>query len=347
MSTKKLQILNPFVTSVNGQTSDVVLTKGNVGLGNVDNTSDKNKPISTATQKALDAKQVKITASGPLVGDGNGEVSAGPWPCNHNMLDNWYLANPVNQRGKVVYSTSGFYSIDRWILGFQKSNGTVTVNDGCVTVTITNSNGGFVDIIQRFEKPLAQGTIITLTALMSDGSIITRTGGLGNMAALATNQWRSGQPDHVAFRVTSGSVNIVAVKMELGDKQTLCRLGNNGKYILNEVPNFQQQLAQCQRFCVAIEHQTYKRADLGSLSQFWFYIPTPVTLRSNPSIEGSSTPVVYSFDTDTAIAQSGFTFKYDIAGFCNASIRIRATKNKHGLHDAAIYLGDMVFSADI
>lgn len=32
------------------------LTKSNVGLGNVDNTSDANKPISTATQTALDAK---------------------------------------------------------------------------------------------------------------------------------------------------------------------------------------------------------------------------------------------------------------------------------------------------
>lgn len=33
------------------------LVKGDVGLGNVDNTSDANKPVSTATQTALDAKQ--------------------------------------------------------------------------------------------------------------------------------------------------------------------------------------------------------------------------------------------------------------------------------------------------
>ena len=36
------------------------LTKSSVGLGNVDNTSDKNKPISTATQTALDAKQNQL-----------------------------------------------------------------------------------------------------------------------------------------------------------------------------------------------------------------------------------------------------------------------------------------------
>lgn len=37
------------------------VTKDQVGLGNVDNTSDLNKPISTATQTALDGKQASLT----------------------------------------------------------------------------------------------------------------------------------------------------------------------------------------------------------------------------------------------------------------------------------------------
>jgi hypothetical protein len=44
------------VDSVAGKTGAVVLAKADVGLGNVDNTSDLNKPISTATQTALDLK---------------------------------------------------------------------------------------------------------------------------------------------------------------------------------------------------------------------------------------------------------------------------------------------------
>jgi hypothetical protein len=36
--------------------TDLVLVKGDVGLGNVDNTSDANKPVSTATQTALNLK---------------------------------------------------------------------------------------------------------------------------------------------------------------------------------------------------------------------------------------------------------------------------------------------------
>ena len=42
------------VESVNGQTGDVTLVKADIGLGNVDNTSDANKPISTAQQTAID-----------------------------------------------------------------------------------------------------------------------------------------------------------------------------------------------------------------------------------------------------------------------------------------------------
>lgn len=49
------------VTSVAGKTGAVTLAKDDVGLGNVDNTSDANKPISTTTQTALDKKQDKLS----------------------------------------------------------------------------------------------------------------------------------------------------------------------------------------------------------------------------------------------------------------------------------------------
>lgn len=52
------------VTSVAGRTGAVVLTKSDVGLSNVDNTSDANKPVSTAQQAALDKKVGKINVTG-------------------------------------------------------------------------------------------------------------------------------------------------------------------------------------------------------------------------------------------------------------------------------------------
>ena len=53
------------VTSVNTRIGDVVLGKSDVGLDNADNTSDLDKPISTATQTALDLKvDETITVNG-------------------------------------------------------------------------------------------------------------------------------------------------------------------------------------------------------------------------------------------------------------------------------------------
>lgn len=60
------------------------IVKGDVGLGNVDNTSDLNKPISTATQTALNNKQpldadltaiAAITSTGLLARTGSGSAS--------------------------------------------------------------------------------------------------------------------------------------------------------------------------------------------------------------------------------------------------------------------------------
>lgn len=50
------------VDSVNDETGAITLTKSWVGLANVDNTSDASKPVSTAAQTALNAKENSITA---------------------------------------------------------------------------------------------------------------------------------------------------------------------------------------------------------------------------------------------------------------------------------------------
>lgn len=50
------------VTSVSGRTGAVVLSKTDVGLANVDNTADTAKPVSTAQQTAINAKENTITA---------------------------------------------------------------------------------------------------------------------------------------------------------------------------------------------------------------------------------------------------------------------------------------------
>ena len=52
------------VNSVAGKTGDITLSKDDVGLSEVDNTSDLDKPISSATQDALDGKVDKVSGKG-------------------------------------------------------------------------------------------------------------------------------------------------------------------------------------------------------------------------------------------------------------------------------------------
>lgn len=55
-------ITSGAVDSVNGKTGVVVLNKSDVGLSNVDNTSDANKPISNATQAAINSREPIINS---------------------------------------------------------------------------------------------------------------------------------------------------------------------------------------------------------------------------------------------------------------------------------------------
>lgn len=98
------------VTSVAGKVGAVTLDKNDVGLGNVDNTSDLNKPISTATQIALDSKQATISSSNKISTDYIDDTNATnkfvtslektTWSAKQDALPTTSIA------GKVLKSTS-------------------------------------------------------------------------------------------------------------------------------------------------------------------------------------------------------------------------------------------------
>ena len=78
-----------LVTSVAGKTGAVTLVKADVGLASVDNTADTAKPVSTAQQTALDAKQntsAKGVANGYASLDSGGKVPAEQLPASSAAL---------------------------------------------------------------------------------------------------------------------------------------------------------------------------------------------------------------------------------------------------------------------
>jgi hypothetical protein len=82
------------VQSVAGKTGVVTLAKADVGLGSVDNTSDAAKPVSTATQTALDAKQAtsaKGQANGYASLGADGKVPSAQLPAAGGGSDPWTI----------------------------------------------------------------------------------------------------------------------------------------------------------------------------------------------------------------------------------------------------------------
>jgi hypothetical protein len=99
----KMNAVDQTISSHTSNTSNPHnVTKSQVGLGNVDNTSDANKPISTATQTALDGKlstNLKGANSGLAELDANGKVPSSQLPS--------YVDDVLEYSSKSSFPTTG------------------------------------------------------------------------------------------------------------------------------------------------------------------------------------------------------------------------------------------------
>jgi hypothetical protein len=103
-------------------TAVAALTKSSVGLANVDNTADADKPVSTATQTALDLKANlagptftgTVTSTGALVVEGNLTVSGTTTTVNAADLS---ITDPL------IYLASNQYTEDVLDVGFLAATG--------------------------------------------------------------------------------------------------------------------------------------------------------------------------------------------------------------------------------
>jgi hypothetical protein len=181
-------------------TAVAALTKSSVGLGNVDNTSDANKPVSTAAQTALNAK---LNLSGGTL-TGALTLSGAPTSDLHAATKQYVdgLAAGINFHQPVVAATSGN-------LAGTYNNGTNGV--GATITAASNGSIGTIDgasvsvgnrILLRAQTDAKQNGVYTVTAVGSAGApwVVTRAADADNNPAgeLATGDF---------VFVTSGSTN--------------------------------------------------------------------------------------------------------------------------------------------
>lgn len=231
-----------------------------------------------------------------------------------NLLDNAYFLNPVNQRGKNLYSlpnTRKLYTIDRWALN---TSATLTINNDGIVFTTTDQPT--FDI--RFDYWLDNikeylGKILTVSFLVSShtgspyrvgircntssGSYVsatdtTSTGtGLVSCSVQIPNDANIEQIlPRICFSGTAdigSSVKLSAAKVELGTFQTLAHKEGD-TWVLNEIPDYATELLKCQRYFL-YWNQGYLPVGMGIArpNACLLSVNLPVAMRTTPTISGN------------------------------------------------------------
>ena len=210
-----------------------------------------------------------------------------------NLLDNWYFANPVNQRGQTSYSTEWGYTIDRWQIETESS---LTVNNGSISLT-----GGYA--FEPFEEIVdaLKGKTVTVSLLFATGELEFATGVVpatwGGWDAIASNNHVGLQgigegSKRLWFLIKDNAKNILAAKLELGPTQTLAHREGD-KWVLNEVPDYGEQLRRCQRYFVRSSANQYFSGAAYASTKGNLLVPTPEQMRATPVISIRSKGVVF------------------------------------------------------
>ena len=271
-------------------TTDTPLMDGTASAGSADHasrsdhihpTDTSRAPINHATSETTygigDANNyghVKITDNIDNIANGTAVKASVVKTVNNklntftkdNILDDWYFVGggsqqgggkfPINQRGQTSYSinASSFDSrvniLDRWAgVGV----GTITLASN--SLKMKQTGGNYVYITQLFEN-LAEG-VYTLSVLLGDGTLITgsaqrpSSGNYEYFGDLNTTYAQFGSSNIAVITKSSTDIDIIAVKLELGDTQTLAHNEGttaNPVWVLNAVPDYGLELLKCQRY---------------------------------------------------------------------------------------------------
>lgn len=258
-------------------------------------------------EEALAAKQDAITGQpGQVVGfDATGAAAAVRGWSNQNLLGNWYLADPVNQRGLSQYTGSGF-GIDLWQ---STGNMTVSLEDGWVKVYNPDS------VMRYYVHPCELSLLENLHGQRVTQSMLYRCNSYGcylytgystrfgfytmtSVYLKSTNAADVAESSFVdyfnanaqRFCVCSigispnATVYIKAVKLELGAEQTLARKEGDTWVLNDPPPDKALELAKCQRYYEVVKNVGPLIS--GTQTGYWrYWVPFKAQKRSKPTVD--------------------------------------------------------------
>lgn len=302
------------------------------GINNGDIIEEEYSDILAAWEARFLYLEENMTGASPEVVENavNKYFDKHPVASNPNLIDNWYLAKPVNQRGQTEYYSAqkaGVYTIDRWY--FDAWYRYVGLTDKGLYLATKNSSDGEVEdavygtnmyqLIDNIEAH--EGRTVTVSAIIN-GTLRSATGtlgkknieiqGTGSQGTVTLNWSETKQMYVLSLFATKKDVIFQAVKLELGARQTLAHQDADGNWVLNDIPDYGAELAKCQRYQLPLFGSMGTYATLGfarvsgvSVKTAEMIVPIPVTMRANPTlVKGNAAFQLYSSETEYAAVTS-------------------------------------------
>ena len=281
----------------------------------------------TLTDAQKQQARDNINAPAPYEAGDNISITGGiittkAFPCNPNLLDNWYFGNPVNQRGQTESAEMG-YVVDRW--KNSSGNTSVLVTDSGLTMV-----GGTAYLTQKVEDSLLSeldGKIITISSLWTDNVLQTFTWVLNkSQSNLGNNGFYVYSPNDgffVSRHIGESQKTVKASKLELGSQQTLAHQ-ENGVWVLNEIPDYGEQLRRCRRYYQRLKASSgYMRFGISQPytdTAAGVFIPLQVEMRTTPSMFSSG-----NFALFAGSALHGVNLSLDTASPYNVTLQATGT----------------------
>lgn len=212
---------------------------------------------------------------------------------NRNLLDNpWFT---VNQRGWTSGDLEGGkFCVDRW--KFSSSSGNfLHVEKTTNGLVLRNDDSVARFLVEGLESDVAnylKGKAVTLSMMnengvVSSGTIVFPSSGYYDVAVFST-EFRVSSTGAINIRVNAGqTLQIRAVKLELGDKSTLA---------YDSAPNYTEELLKCQRYYWkpsngSVPYRSYSNSNSSNIHVIELVFPTE--MRAIPTFD-------YTTDADKA-----------------------------------------------
>lgn len=299
----------PLTRTVNGKTlsADVTLTGENIAVSTADST-----PISSAVKYRTNPNLLDNWYFWrPVNQRGGYYIPAG---VKYNTLS-WTEAGTTDKAYPVIgyigqdplitvngtnyivgksvqvpgYCAVGF-TVDRWVIG-AGSNGTLSLTESGLKLTRTD---GVMYLAHRIPKTqIPEGNTLTYSALTTLGlysiSFVVKNDtyheqDVGGGISLGWNYTPAEMMELTLVNNTVNSdVTVRAAKLELGSTQTLAHKEGD-RWVLNEIPDFGEQLRRCQRYAVDDNYHT----TVGQLNYdgdtYFISVQFPCVMRTTPVI---------------------------------------------------------------